>query len=68
MYNRDYGLVVGTGDFQRFAGSTERAPDARLTLVLDSGHASQVIYQVALRALSCICWTLASETRAPAGA
>ena len=57
--------MVDTGDFQRFAGSTERAPDARLTLVLHSARASQVI-SLGLRAQSCICWKF--ETRAAAGA
>ena len=45
---------------QRFAGRTQRAPDALLTLVLDSALASQVNSQ------RCICWT--SETGAAADA
>ena len=47
--------------FQRFAGSTERAPDAGLTLMLRSGRASQV-NSLGARAQSCICWT--SEAQA----
>ena len=56
--------MVDTGNFQRFAGIPERAPDARQTLVLHSARASQVI-SLGARAHSCICWT--SEARAAAG-
>ena len=48
---------IGTRNFQRTAGSTERAADAGLTLVLDSGRASHV-NSVGASAQSCICWTL----------
>ena len=58
--------MVDTGDFQRFAGSTERAPDARLTLVLKSGRASQLI-SLGARAQSCICWTSDPSCCRPAG-
>ena len=57
--------MVDAGDFQQFAGSAERALDARQTLVLHSARASQVI-SLGARAQSCICWT--SETRAAARA
>ena len=57
--------MVDTDGFQRFAGSTERAPDAGLTLMLHSGRASQV-NSLGARAQSCICWT--SEAQAAAGA
>ena len=57
--------MVDTGNFQRFAGIPERAPDARQTLVLHSARVRQVI-SLGARAQSCICWT--SEARAAAGA
>ena len=57
--------MVDTGNFQRFAGSAERAPDARQTLVLHSARVRQVI-SLGARAQSCICWT--SEGRAAARA
>ena len=61
----DFKMYGGYGNFQRFAGRTERAPKARLTLVLNTGRASQV-NSLGARAQSCICRT--SETRAAAGA
>ena len=57
--------MVDTADYQRFAGSAERVPDARQMLVLHSARASQFI-SLGARAQSCICWT--SETRAAARA
>ena len=57
--------MVDTGGFQRFAGSTERGPDAGLTLMLHSERASQV-NSLGARAQSCICRT--SEAQAAAGA
>ena len=52
-----------TGDFQRLAASTKRAPGALLTLVLHSGRASQVVSPGA-RAQSCICWTSGARAAA----
>ena len=62
-----YGGYLGTGDFQRFAGSAGRGPDAGLTLMLltsTSKHGQ--VNSLGARAQSCVCWT--SEAQATAGA